>query len=643
MKYFTLAMGLLTLAILAGCGNGELPDSVQSGKPAVDAPTVSGDPSAWEESYLVSPSGTVRAHVRMLPPRAIEAARKSFRQTALVAVPVDPRYNVELFRIKGVSDYENLVFIAPRVFAYGSAQGAKVAPQDNHDGTISLSLPLALIDGTRETIASSDERKSVPVPDSLRVQHQDELRKELSARFGKPLTLAPLPGCPSRITLTINDHEYDATPSLARQSNYCQLNRAIQAPLRVTIEDARYIFQKALYAGSVEAHVNYETMVPFVIGDGTIRFSKRKVFEDLAAQLSVNAGPWAEADIKAKLTQVLKNQALSLNIQGDLSPALHSVVAQALELFFEPFRPEARAETGTCGGSLVCLSLNHTRTNEQGDFEASWHQSTTGLTGEIYSTWAKMQPVQDNSVEIGGASGKPPLKNDGSSRELGLTVVPGTQLEVLPTLILSDQRLLNIAERVHTDRNVCVQTQPEMQEVCVSLPCMGNILTCTGLARSPQSCRQVKIGDRCVRTENQWVEITTYAMESTRLQPFNSPVGTFATLYDGLALKFTWNSAKTGEKRVAKCPLSAFPREADGKSLLVTLENRPKCEIFSEDSSGGVMVHLINDIRFLAPYKIGRDVQLWNGQFTERASEGLFSPEVHFSGQISVRGFDFRN
>ncbi len=605
--------------------------SPSKGPENVDASSASKQPgkTEWTVQELTAPSGAVKATVSVRSNEAIEGLKRTYRQSALIPVPVDPKYNVQLFRIRGSENADSTIYIAPRLFAYGSAQRGSVAPQDNRDGTVSLSFPLALIDGGRENIKGADDKLEVPVPKELRIQDIDALRKELNERFQKPQVLSGMPGCPSRITLTVNDRAYDATPKGMSDSNFCQLNQAIQAPLRVTLEDARFIFQEALYAGAVKAQATFETEVPFIISSVKVRFDKRKVFQDLNASLNVHAGPFADVDIKIRLTQILQRQAMGMDIQGAITPAVESAVKQATALFFEPFRPEPGQNLPACKDATVCLRINYARTHEEGSFDFEWNNTANALTGQHYTTWATMQPVQDRVVMIGGDK-RPALRNDGTDdKETGLTVVNGTQLEITPSELKVERPVMGKATSSRSSNVVCAQTGWRYSG------CRGG-KGCWEGGGAEDSRYEV-----CLKREDQWVETISYADMEKSFDPIPSPVGTVPQLFEGLALRFRWTSTRTGQLKESVCAATAFPYHGDGRSILLTLSNIQGCEIFGEDSKNGVMVHLVNNIQFPIRYRVGRDYRYWDGRYdSSQSHEEVYLPEVYISGTISVRGFD---
>jgi len=87
--------------------------------------------------------------------------------------------------------------------------------------------------------------------------------------------------------------------------------------------------------------------------------------------------------------------------------------------------------------------------------------------------------------------------------------------------------------------------------------------------------------------------------------------------------------------------MSSFPRQADGKSLNLRIENRPGCEIFQNGSDESPMVSILNRVSFPVQFRSGRDVTNWRGQVLEGHSVGLYIPEVSLNLDLGIRGAGF--
>lgn len=645
---------LVNALVLTGTALSLLGCAPEKGGPLASNPLPKAGPVAdpivrnsdgWEVAETVSDDGSVSLTRRNMPEEMQEQLAREYPGTDLVQVPVDSKYNATLFRIRNVEEYRNRVFIAPKLFAYGATEHGRIAPERNSDGTISLPFPVVITDGSVGEIQAPGADKRIVLPDVFRVQHERELEARIRGEFGDRVGLAPLPGCPKRIVVKVNDREYDATPADLASGDFCQTNTPFNVSLRVPAEEARFILEQALYAGAVEVRAVFETRVAFAVRQFKLEFEKSKLFRDLEAELGVNHA-YVSAEVRAKLTEVIKRHAMKIQIRGNMNSALQMVVDEAFALFFEPFRPDVAKGRKECNGSLVCFRLNYNYSKEESRLSVEWVESTMSLAGQNYLTWTKLKPLQDKIVRIGDEQSRcdnekcrPGLRNDGEPRETGLTAVEGDLFEITPTYIIQEKRELEYPTRVRRNNHVCLRSEPIYEEKCKLT------LKFTPWGPVPwKSCKEVYKGEKCLKSENRWVETITYSKRQPEHPTVHQPVGFTEQLFDGLDLMFVWRSSagegSTEEHRVV-CPLNLFEREGDGKSLRVRLENRPGCEVFSKNPAERPMLYLINRIELPVRYKAGRLVTRWDGTVTERPEEQVYSPRVDFAGTVGIKGYAF--
>ncbi len=598
--------GLTTALIFSGCGSpGSNATAENSAGSRLQSPApIERDSNGWSVSSVRATDDSVRLKKSEMPQDQVETMRREYRQTDLIAIPVSPKYNVSLFQIKNVSEWENTVFIAPKLFAYGSAEKGRIAPERNPDGTVTLSFPVVLTDAADANVTSPSASEKINLPDTIAIHQFDELRTEIYRRYSS--SLAPLPGCPKQIIVKVNDAEYDATPRDLAKGDYCQMNTPFTASIRVPEEKARFILQKALYANAVDIRAVYETRVAFTVSRFNLEFDRSKLFREIESELSIDAGPWADADVHAKVTNAVRRQAMKVQVQGDMNSHLEGIVSQAVGLFFERFSPDPRSGLKSCGDALVCLRLNYNYSKEEQSLSVGWQQSTSAQTGQNYITWTKLKALTDKVVDIGAKAERPPLKNDGSSIETGLTVVSGDLLEITPSFLIRELREFDQIKTSRASHSVCVASD----------------------------------GDRCTRTEDHWTETSTYSYSAPQYKAMNEPIGQLQQIFDGLVLKFTWRNDRDGALVEKSCPLNIFERDGDGKSLTVRLENHPTCQIFTADMKSKPMLHLVNGIQFPVKYRSGQEVRLWNGQVIQSPEVRTYSPQVEFAGTVAIKGYD---
>jgi hypothetical protein len=645
------------LLSLAACASGQsmLPEALGL---APVAP-IKKNSAGWDVSHLKADDGSVEVLKEIMPEYERQKVKAEYRQTSLIELPIESRFNAKFFRIGLVDEYRDAIFVAPKVFAYGSSEKGRLSIKRNGNGTVSLSFPVLLTDGAVSTVQSPTADSTIQLPDTFQLQHIQELRATIASTYGPQTVLAPLPGCPKSISVIVANQQYDATPQDLAYGDYCQLN----APFTVTIttgeEEARGILEDALYNGAVDLRAVYETRVAFVTTQFKVSFNKAKVFRDISARLSVKTG-WAEADVRAKVTEVVRDHAMKVKIVGDLNSHLDTVVSQAINLFFEKFNLDPDTRSEECGKALVCLRLNYNYSKESETFEFEWTQSTTTLTGQRYLTWTKLRANQDNVVQIGKTGTncpygtcRPFLANQGSesSIESGLTVIPGDLVEFTPEVLRMERRQLDVPVTVRKDNVVCVAEVPIFEEKCyrtcefVDLKHWVNTLR-SGLGQDIDSlggrfctreCDTVQTGTRCIRSENRWVETTRYSMGAVEIAEELDPVAYTSQLFEGLELKFT-SSAGTA---AVSCPLSSFVRHGDGRSMRVRIENRPGCQVFSDNNRDGIMLHLVNRIGFPQQYKAGVYIRDWTGAVRQEPQIRTYQPLVALSGKLGIRGYSF--
>lgn len=620
-KNYRVCIVILGTLILGACSA----DLLSQKK--ITTPTPLQAERSWVESQTVAKDKSVTFSKSELTPAGKQVMLNQLKQTDLVQIPVDPLYNVTLFKMRNVKEYEHTAFIAPRIYAYGATEKARISPESHADGTVTIPFHLAMISGTETQIQSTSSNDKISLPDSVLAKYLEKLRENLFNRSEKFDTLSTLPGCPKKIIIVVNGEEFEATSTDLANGDYCTPNTPFTASIRVSKERAQYLLQDAIYNGQVEARASYETRVAFSVSKLHIEFQKQKIFEELLAEYRGVAYGFT-ADIYTKITNIVKSQALKVQIQGEYSSQLNAIVDQALKDFFIPFRADpANPDHDKCK-NLACLSLNYNYSKDKQVFELNWEQSENTLTGQIYLTWAKLYPLMDNSVAIGGNPQRPSLPNtNGLSIETGLTVINGDLLEIMPTKLKVEQRQLSIPQITRTDKVVCVKSHIK------SYPghCFARGEVCT-------DGREEVV---CDSYENQWTEITTYNNSSPQFTEIDQPIATQQQIFEGLALKFTWIDRSTHQGREKICPLGVFPRVGNGISLLMRIVNSSQCPIFDEAAGANPMLSLVNSIAFPQLYQVGRQVKLWNGQVLEQPSTATFSPYVEFSGIITIRGYNF--
>jgi len=610
---------MFTLLVFSACGKNS--DALISQRPKAVAAMAS---PSQAEIVDQSPDGTIRLIKYNLPKEEVDTQRAQYVENDLRQIPTDPKYNTMLFKIYNVEAYENSVFIAPKIYVYSGPDKARLTPKHNSNGTVTLDFPVILTDATKQEIVAPDGKTLIQLPTSMTVKKINELQAELNQRFERQQVLSSLPGCPKRIYVKFGNQEYDATPIEFRRGDYCQMNAPFTASITLPKEDARFLLETAIYNNTAATvSVEFETRARISVAKMEIEFDKSKIFTELEALFKLNAG-WADIEAKAHVTKVMQNQTLKMHMVGEIGPHMDQIVASAIELFFEKFRPDPDGQTSSCSGRPVCLRLNYNSLSDSKKLKVEWYHSKNELTGQNYITWAGLNPL-DDSIKIGG-EGRRELTRK-APIETGLTVRAGDLIEITPDYLKIERRAAINSSPSTQNNVVCVETK----DICV-LRCHPR--NCRKAV--PEFCEQWET--KCVRSENRWLQTTAYSLSSPVLDTLNNPVGQLEQIFDGLSFKFTW-SDQQGNLKETTCPLRYFAREGNGKSILVRISKTPKCDIFS-DNGNAPMLHLVNGIEFPVTYQDGSLVQNWLGQTLQTPAQKTFIPDVSFAGTVMIRGYN---
>jgi hypothetical protein len=622
--YLLCILNLFLLTFTA-CNSSEENNSFQivQGSPS--------DPNSPLIEHKQSADGSVTIDRTQVNPAE---ARNQYRRANLVQVPVDAKYNATIFRITDdtLKDDENKAFIAPKLYAYGTQQGGQVVPIEHTDGTVTLSFNVTFLDGTTEKISNpSADGSSVTVPSLFTVQNLDQLETLLASQFGMNPGLAPLPGCPKKITVIASGKEYDATPANLARGDFCELNVPITVSLTIPEAEAKLIMEVALYAHLVDIEGIYETKVSYPTSKVSVTFDRSKIYNQLQAELGVKAY-YVDASVKIATTKVMENQMMQVTVQGETSEFVDQLIEKVTAEFFEPWVATPDDSTNPCGLTTpVCLRFSATEAKESSKLQFDWDETSNLMTGQNYITSTKLKATP-NMSRIGDVSGdcantsnhscNEPLSNHAEARETGLTVAAENQITVEPTYLVREKRDQGMLAPVRTDHPVCLKSHT----ICSAWP------------EGTGACTSV-----CDQSENHWTEVTTYFVHDLPPQIIADPVGQISELFDGLQFRFSWMDQASGKMKSLDCPLNAFPREGNGRTLVVRVKNVPSCKPFTGVPGETPMLYLLNRIAYSESYQSGHRVLNWDGTLIETPSSETFIPEVSFAGTVSIQGYAFES
>ncbi len=574
-----------------------------------------------------SADSVVSMEIREMPKAHQEKVREELRATDLTPLPIDTVFNVHLFRIENVPEYRDAVFMAPKLYAYSSADGARLVPRRNPDGSVSVSFPVVLTLGDRKHLQAPGGQTEIEIPEFLRIPDFPRLKQRVREIYGADKFLAPLRGCPKRITVVSAGKEYDATPSDLEGGADCSRETPFTVTLRLSATEARHLLQEALYAGVVDVRAVYETRVAFAVSRFKLEFDQQKLFEDLASRLSVRTF-WADVDLRAQVTEVVREHALRVRIQGDLTPPIQSVVDQAIRLFFVPFPPDPETRLKGCSNATVCFRLNFQQERRSQSLSVEWMASSNSVTGQNTVTWTKLKPLDAAAVRIAKLTNRASSPGVFQQVETGLTLVDGDLLALTPLEAEVEEGELEVPSVQVAHSRHCLKTEPVREKRRVRVG--GG----PGITGGPDwEEKWVQIGERCVQFEDRWVKTTRFSAGRSEFRRVPSPIGRFPELFEGLELVFD-----PGLPSERICRLDAFERQSDGKSLQVRIENRPSCGLFTGAPAESRMLFLRNSLRFPRSYRSGRLVVDWTGKTRESPKVRSHVPEVRLSLELGIRG-----
>jgi hypothetical protein len=622
---------LCLLLVLTSCGkekSGSTPMPLATNNDSIVSKlSQKGD---WVVKERMTREGDVYYKEETLPLEMVnEAARKEYKSTQMGQVTVNPKFNTQLFRIEG-KDTMNAVFVAPKIYSFSGSEVNRMQAVTNEDeGTMTLYFPIILIDGLSTTVPSPDSpHQSIKIPDNLLVKDIAGLNDFINNKYGSfgPQNLTRLSGCPKEIIMTIAGRQFNVAANILKLSDYCDYNNPITTSIKLPKKEALWLMQEGLYSGAAQITAIFETRVPYTVSKFSIEMNKAKLYEEIAARLKVNV-PYAEIDLRADITKIVKRQGMKISIQGNLNEHLESIVRQAIDQFFEKMPADPSRADMSCGSAPVCLKLSYTNQTYEENLSVDWVQTSDVLSGQNITTWARLFPLSDANVRFEN------LKNFQDKLSTELVVMKDDLIE------------LKITKKVI--ENFSESKQSGIKHNIVQV---GNK---TGKECSPYGHRvPIKLtptkgsGDICRTTntpiyEDQWFEETIF-LAVKNSETIDNPIGKVETVTDDIYFGFSWN--ENGKIITKECPVNIFEREGDGRALLIRIRNIEGCEVFTKNSKNKPKLYLINKANTLkAKIKEGKIIKKWNGEVTDSTNDFFYQVNSSISGEISIRGYKVGN
>lgn len=568
--------------------------------------------------------------------------KNTAQMTSLSPFPISPHFNLNLFTLDQ-KEYRDFVFIAPKIYAFSTTDGARISILENDDGTVSIPFHAILVSGMQDKVSGTATNDLIQLPENYLARDIEKLKTEFQSRGRSHWAL--LPGCPKSFTLKVVDREFDVTPKNLTASDHCDLSKPFTLALRTTKMTAQYILQKALYDSTVDLHADFQTMVPYLISKINVEFDKEKIYDELDLHFKYHNRWIASAEARSYLEKIMTNQLMNVDIRGDYTAQLERAINLAFEQFFNTL-PEVKKANLQCPEVTVCLTLNRDYRQNSSKLSFTYEHTATTLGPRIFRSTTRLQPLNDKILTIGDASAlvadqgssRPSLYNDGSSFETGLTVQEGDLLEITPSYLNVEQRQELQPQTLKTSNLKCIKES--LTTVC------DPVQTCI-LRHAPSEsvlCPRNDICENilsCESYEDQFTLTTRYPPGISFMKKIENPIGQFQEIYEGLVLKFSFTSMLNGKPhlKIIECPLHYFQRDGYGNSLTVKIENQPNCEIFNKNEHNSPLLHLANKISFTKKFKTGTDVINWKGEILQNHQVELFHPQVGFGGTLRIRGY----
>ncbi len=548
----------------------------------------------------------------------IAKARERRRATGLQPIAVEPKNNASVYKVMGLAD-EDQFLVAPRVFVYGTNVNSLLR---GTDGNVQIPFNIAIIDGLSSYIHTADiSGQPLEIPELLRVRNYEDLKNELmnKSASNKKFSIAAIPGCPSRISISAAGTTYDVTPDYIKESDYCELNKPFTVQLKVPEATARNILGTSLRSNNVDIFVNYAVMVPVPISQMSVRFERSKLFEAIQAKLVGQYPPYGRAELSASIQKVFESSQMSVYIQGEYTEQMKTLVDKAIAEFFIPFRPDPNLPPAPKCETFGCFDLSMASQQDKRDFELQWTHTENMRMEKVIRIGSKLKPVNDIEVSFGrdeqmGTTTAAPFSNKNPNPEtnplnvysVGLTPQRGSQLELTPTKYSWERRFRG--SEAHLSHN--------RWEDCTGREGYDNHCSYTTRIEDLYS---YEFGDA-----EKWV--TTV-----------NPLGAIPRLMSGLKVYFHFSNGET-----FTCNLEDLEGDSNNGVRTIKIDNSPACPVFDAERKvvtdfGLINNSLLDSITFTA----GQRYVTNYGKDWSTYKEITYSPEVLIAGRLKMIGLGF--
>lgn len=496
--------------------------------------------------------------------------------TELIVLPVDEaRYNTRVFSIK--TEKQRVAYVLPKVYAFmGSDIRHSIPYIDREKQTVTLSFPFMMVDGLQESVMSPNSSyDSLDLPKQLLVQHKEELESKIQATL-----LAPI-SCPSKLRLIINGKAYE-DKGLYNQTtgpSLCNYNTVMYSTVEIPLAEAAFLINDGgLRSGYASLQAIINLYVPYNVSSATISFNKSKIYQNIQSHLVVQKPFLGKADVRVEVEKAVRQEALNIAVQGDISSQLNNIIDQAIAAFFTPFPADPSKADMSCGKEKICFKFNSSYQNFNENFQVTYHFSSNELAQIPIITETPLRNIFDKEFRFQDFS------TQGQILKTGLTIAPNDELEIA----LSSISYEALVQKNQTTRQSNLVRIPYLTESRCRRPGGGGRgrLAEDGGSSADEYCQVT-----AYRNEDHWHETTTY-LGSPEPQKYSRYSSDFVQVLNSLYLQFSWK--ESGRNKQLTCPVTSFQHRATGKSLIFKVANTPDCEIFGKVAQNYPQISLVS-------------------------------------------------
>ncbi|MEK6706669.1 MAG: hypothetical protein AABZ06_12865 [Bdellovibrionota bacterium] len=348
---------------------------------------------SWTEMELFSTG--VRLNVKTMPAEEKVKRQKSFQVPELEEIRSEFSGSFTLYRMKVASngfeewlpelvkDAKNIIFIQPKVYVYGTSQGGNVLSLTSNDNkSMSLTFPMAFIDGTRQTLPSYEGTHAAAIPDALKIPDVARLKEDLHTQIGAEPRLMPLTTCPRQMSL-INlrgdeTRKLSMVPTVFIQ-NRCPINEFFTATVTSSKEEIYDLVQNGILDGlGVQLQADFRVEYREPVALYSLQLDPLKIYNDLRKQfIETPFGQTGDPTIYfaiqliKPLENYLRTAVEQTGISGTWVPYFQGVQVM-IDSFFERVDPE-----GGCSANNRCFRLKPELSIVNEPLELQWIEQQT--------------------------------------------------------------------------------------------------------------------------------------------------------------------------------------------------------------------------------------------------------------------------